>query len=126
MSESVPPSDIRIRKKSRLLRLEYLDGTCHELPFELLRVYSPSAEVRGHGSGLGTLQTGKRDVLISDAAMVGNYAVKLTFSDGHDSGIFSWSYLREMGDQQEKFWQDYLERLERENGSRDPQDVRRF
>lgn len=119
MSESARPSDIRIRKKSRLLRIEYPDGTSHELTFELLRVYSPSAEVRGHGSGLGTLQTAKRDVLVTDAEMVGNYAIRLTFSDGHDSGIFSWGYLREMGDQQERFWQDYLERLEREGGSRD-------
>jgi DUF971 family protein len=119
MSESALPSNIRIRRQSRLLRLEYPDSTCHEIPFELLRVYSPSAEVRGHGSGAGILQTGKRSVTIEKADMVGNYAIRLTFSDGHDSGIFSWDYLNEIGERQPRFWQDYLARLEQEGGSRD-------
>ncbi|WP_404368243.1 gamma-butyrobetaine hydroxylase-like domain-containing protein [Marinobacter sp.] len=118
MSETPRPTDIRIRRKSRVLRLEYADGTCHELPFELLRVYSPSAEVRGHGSGPGTLQTGKADVMVEDAEIVGNYALKLGFSDGHDSGLFSWEYLRQLGDSQQRLWQDYLERLEQEGASR--------
>ncbi len=112
------PSDIRIRKQSRLLQLDYDDGTSFELPFELLRVWSPSAEVRGHGPGEGTLQTGKKDVVVTDAEMVGNYAIKLSFSDGHDSGLFTWSFLRELGEQKERYWQRYLERLEQEGGSR--------
>lgn len=126
MTDTPRPTDIRIRRQSRLMRLEYADGTVHELPFELLRVYSPSAEVRGHGNGPGTLQTGKRDVEVTGADMVGNYALKLSFSDGHDSGLFSWSYLRELGERQSEFWRDYLERLEREGGSRDPAGVEGF
>lgn len=113
------PADIRVRKKSRLLRLEYSDGEVYELPFELLRVYSPSAEVRGHGTGPGTLQTGKRDVQLTGVEPVGNYALKLVFSDGHDSGLFTWDYLADLGRHQARYWQDYLERLAREGGSRD-------
>lgn len=119
MTEQRRPADIRVRKKSRLLRLEYPDGEVSELPFELLRVYSPSAEVRGHGTGPGTLQTGKRDVLLTAVEPVGNYALKLTFSDGHDSGLFTWEYLADLGRNQARYWQDYLERLAREGGSRD-------
>lgn len=120
MSETtIMPSDIRIRRQSRVLQLTYADGEIVEIPFELLRVYSPSAEVRGHGMGPGTLQTGKRDVLITSADIVGNYALKLSFSDGHDSGLFTWSYLLEIGKNQEGYWQDYLARLESEGGSRD-------
>ena len=118
MADAARPTDIRIRTQSQVLRLEYGDGTLHELPFELLRVYSPSAEVRGHGSGPGKLQTGKAGIMVENAEMVGNYALKLTFSDGHDSGLFSWAYLRELGEQQQTLWQDYLARLEKEGGSR--------
>ncbi|MGM0571689.1 gamma-butyrobetaine hydroxylase-like domain-containing protein [Marinobacter sp.] len=113
------PSDIRIRKQSRLLQLDYDDGTRFELPFEFLRVWSPSAEVRGHGTGPGTLQTGKKDVMVTGAEMVGNYALKLSFSDGHDSGLFTWDYLRDLGEHQQAYWQDYLGRLEAEGGSRE-------
>ncbi len=119
MTTQSRPTDIRIRKKSRLLRLEYADGEVLELPFELLRVYSPSAEVRGHGSGQGTLQTGKRDVLLTGVEPVGNYALKLIFSDGHDSGLFTWEYLADLGRHQNQYWQTYLDRLSREGGSRD-------
>lgn len=118
-TEAQRPSDIRIRKQSRLLVLSYDDGEILELPFELLRVYSPSAEVRGHGAGPGTLQTGKRDVLVTGAEMVGNYAIKLSFSDGHDSGLFTWAYLQELGREKSRYWQDYLDRLDKEGGSRD-------
>lgn len=118
-TEAQRPSDIRIRKQSRLLVLSYNDGEILELPFELLRVYSPSAEVRGHGAGPGTLQTGKRDVLVTGAEMVGNYAIKLSFSDGHDSGLFTWAYLQELGREKSRYWQDYLDRLDKEGGSRD-------
>ncbi|TNE77577.1 MAG: DUF971 domain-containing protein [Gammaproteobacteria bacterium] len=117
------PSDIRIRKQSRLLRLEYEDGSIFELPFELLRVWSPSAEVRGHGMGPGVLQTGKRDVLVTGAEIVGNYALKLSFSDGHDSGLFTWEYLQDLGEHQQDYWQRYLDRLQREGGSRDAPDT---
>lgn len=113
------PTDIRIRKQSRVLQLDYPDNSHFELPFELLRVYSPSAEVRGHGMGPGVLQTGKRQVLVTGAEMVGNYALKLSFDDGHDSGLFTWEYLRELGERQSDFWQRYLDRLAREGGSRD-------
>ena len=116
---STRPSDIRIRKQSRLLQLVYADGQVWELPFELLRVWSPSAEVRGHGAGPGTLQTGKRDILITGAEMIGNYALKLTFSDGHDSGLYSWAYLWELGEHQDDYWQRYLQRLEQEGGHRE-------
>lgn len=120
MTEQARPSDIRIRKQSRLLQLVYADGATLDIPFELLRVYSPSAEVRGHGMGPGHLQTGKRLVAITGAEMIGNYALKLSFSDGHDSGLFTWSYLRDLGENQDRYWQDYLARLEQEGGSRDP------
>ncbi|GGY79216.1 gamma-butyrobetaine hydroxylase-like domain-containing protein [Marinobacter zhanjiangensis] len=113
------PSDIRIRRQSRLLQLDYADGSRWELPFELLRVWSPSAEVRGHGDGPGTLQIGKQDVLVTGAEMVGNYALKLTFSDGHDSGLYTWEYLWELGENQDRYWQQYLERLDREGGQRE-------
>ncbi|SFR85655.1 DUF971 family protein [Marinobacter daqiaonensis] len=115
---SLRPSDIRIRKQSRILQLDYPDGTRWNLPFELLRVWSPSAEVRGHGTGPGTLQTGKREVLVTGAETVGNYALKLTFSDGHDSGLFTWEYLWDLAQQQEAYWRRYLDRLEQEGGSR--------
>ena len=119
MTERSRPTGVRIRKQSRVVQLEYADNKAYELPFELLRVYSPSAEVRGHGAGPGILQTGKRNVVVTGADMVGNYALKLTFSDGHDSGLFSWEYLYELGEQQEHFWQEYLARLEQEGGTRD-------
>lgn len=113
------PSDIRIRRQSRLLQLDYADGSRWSLPFELLRVWSPSAEVRGHGGGPGTLQTGKKDVLVTGAEMVGNYAVKLTFSDGHDSGLYTWDYLWELGENQDHYWRQYLDQLDREGGQRE-------
>ncbi|MDX1757548.1 MAG: DUF971 domain-containing protein [Marinobacter sp.] len=114
------PTNIRVRKRSRLLHLDYADDSSLELPFELLRVYSPSAEVRGHGMGPGLLQTGKQDVEITGAEMVGNYALKLSFSDGHDSGLFTWEYLRDLGEHQTTYWARYLERLAQEGGSRAP------
>ena len=114
------PTNIRIRKGSRLLELAYADGSVWELPFELLRVWSPSAEVRGHGNGPSTLQTGKKDVLVTGAEMVGNYALKLSFSDGHDSGLFTWVYLWDLGENRERYWQQYLDRLADEGGQREP------
>lgn len=113
------PTEIKLHQKSRLLEVSFADGKCYSLPFELLRVYSPSAAVRGHGPGQEVLQTGKRDVDIVDLQPVGNYAVKPVFSDGHDTGIYSWDILHRLGDQQEALWQDYLERLEKAGASRD-------
>ncbi len=106
------PSEIKLHQKSRVLELAYEDGTRFELPCEYLRVYSPSAEVRGHGPGQEVLQVGKEFVEIEDIEPVGNYAVKLKFSDGHDSGIYSWETLWELGTRYEEYWQDYLKRLE--------------
>ncbi len=120
MSNTQPPLEIKFHKKSRELELVYGDGTSHRLSCEYLRVHSPSAEVRGHGAGQEVLQTGKIEVSLTDLIPVGNYALQLVFSDGHDSGIFSWGYLRELGDKQEQFWQDYLDKLNDAGASRDP------
>jgi DUF971 family protein len=105
------PSSIKLRTKSRLLEVTFDDGVTFELPFEYLRVYSPSAEVRGHGPGQETLQLGKHNVGIRAVEPVGNYAIKLVFDDGHDTGLYSWPYLRELGSQREEKWQHYLTRL---------------
>ncbi len=118
-TEKAPlPQNIIVHQQSKVLELAYQDKTYH-LPFEFLRVWSPSAEVRGHGVGQETLQTGKRDVLINTIEQVGHYAIKPVFSDGHDSGIFSWDYLYEMCINQEEMWQDYLDRMEQAGASRD-------
>ena len=103
---------IKLRTRSRLLEVVFDDGARYELPFEYLRVYSPSAEVRGHGPGQETLQLGKHDVGIKAVEPVGNYAVKLVFDDGHDTGLYSWSYLHELGREREQKWANYLTRLE--------------
>lgn len=113
------PTEITLHKKSRVLELGFEDGTRYQLPAEYLRVYSPSAEVRGHGPGQETLQTGKRSVEITDLEGVGNYAVKPSFSDGHDTGIYSWDLLHDLGVNQEALWADYLGRLEKAGASRD-------
>ncbi|MHB1667164.1 MAG: gamma-butyrobetaine hydroxylase family protein [Thiomonas sp.] len=112
MAHTVPhPTQLTVHRQSRDLEIAFDDGAVFRLPFELLRVYSPSAEVRGHGPGQETLQTGKRDVLINQLESVGNYAVQPTFSDGHDTGIFTWEYLYFLGSEQSQLWSDYLERL---------------
>jgi len=106
------PTELTLHQKSRVLDIAYDDGSAFSLPFELLRVYSPSAEVKGHGPGQEVLQVGKRDVGIADVEQVGNYAIKPVFSDGHDTGIFSWDYLYELGRSQDSLWQQYLARLQ--------------
>jgi DUF971 family protein len=106
------PTEIRLHQKSRLLEVAFDDGKAFRLPCEFLRVFSPSAEVRGHGPGQEILQTGKEDVQISAVEPVGNYAVKLVFSDGHDTGLYSWDYLYELGTHQDAMWRHYLERLQ--------------
>lgn len=105
------PQDITVHSQSRVLEISFSDGARFRIPFELMRVYSPSAEVQGHGPGQETLQTGKRNVELNSLEPVGNYAVQPTFSDGHNTGIFSWDYLYFLGSQQDKLWQDYTERL---------------
>ena len=104
------PIDIKLRTLSRVLDVTFDDGSRFELPFEYLRVFSPSAEVTGHGAGEGILQTGKENVGVSAIEPVGNYAVKLTFDDGHDTGLYSFAFLHELGVERVKKWARYLER----------------
>jgi DUF971 family protein len=106
-----PLVEIRLRKNSRVLSLEFEDGSRFDLPFEYLRVNSPSAEVRGHGSGEEVLQTGKENVVVTGVEPIGHYAVRLHFSDGHDTGLYTWKYLYDLGRDQERNWQSYLDRL---------------
>ena len=105
------PQDITLHNQSRVLEIAFSDGKTFRLPFELMRVCSPSAEVQGHGPGQAVLQTGKREVTVVALEPVGNYAVQPTFSDGHSSGIFSWDYLHFLGTQQAELWADYNARL---------------
>jgi DUF971 family protein len=113
------PTEIRLHQQSKLMEVSFADGAHFKFPYEYLRVYSPSAEVRGHGPGQETLQTGKRGVDITGVEAVGNYAIKPTFSDGHDSGIYSWDLLYDLGINQESYWQTYLIRLEAAGCNRD-------
>ena len=105
------PQAMTVHSQSKVLEVGFSDGSTFRLPFELMRVYSPSAEVQGHGAGQEVLQSGKREVDVTALEQVGNYAVQPTFSDGHNSGIFSWDYLYFLGSQQDKLWADYLARL---------------
>ena len=113
------PTEIKLHQKSRLMELAFSDGAHFSIPYELLRVYSPSAEVRGHGRGQEVLQTGKRNVTINAVEPVGNYAILPVFSDGHNSGMYSWDLLYDLGSRQESLWQDYLDRLDQAGASRD-------
>ncbi|TWO72260.1 DUF971 domain-containing protein [Caenimonas sedimenti] len=113
------PRSITLHGQSRVLEIAFDDGASFRIPFELMRVYSPSAEVQGHGPGQEVLQTGKREVDIVDLESVGNYAVKPTFSDGHDTGIFSWDYLHFLGSQQGELWAEYEKRLAAAGADRD-------
>ncbi|HEX4885046.1 MAG TPA: DUF971 domain-containing protein [Casimicrobiaceae bacterium] len=114
------PTEIKLHQSSRVLEISFSDGRSFKLPYEFLRVYSPSAEVRGHGPGQETLQTGKRDVTVKDVEAVGHYAIRPTFSDGHDTGIYSWDYLYELGEAQDDLWKRYLDRLAAAGASREP------
>ena len=114
-----PPEAITIHARSRVLELVWADGSRYRVPFELMRVYSPSAEVAGHGPGQEVLQTGKREVQITAMNAVGNYAVQPRFSDGHESGIFTWEYLRHLGAEQDQLWRDYEARLAAAGRDRD-------
>ena len=113
------PVSLTVHQQSRALEIEFDDGRSFRIPFELMRVYSRSAEVQGHGPGQETLQTGKRDVGIDAIEPVGHYAVKPTFSDGHDSGLFTWDYLYRLGSQQDELFAQYLERLAQAGLDRD-------
>ena len=113
------PQALTVHSQSRVLEITFSDGAAFRLPFELMRIYSPSAEVQGHGPGQEVLQTGKREVDLVALEPVGNYAVQPRFSDGHDTGIFSWDYLYFLGAQQDKLWDDYIKRLKDASVERD-------
>ncbi|EAQ97412.1 gamma-butyrobetaine hydroxylase-like domain-containing protein [Congregibacter litoralis] len=119
MSDAPRPTNLRLRKKSRVLELEYAEKR-YSLSWEYLRVYSPSAEVRGHHPSQAVLQTGKRDVAINDLKPVGHYALQLIFDDGHDSGLYTWDYLYRLCTQESALWQAYLDDLTEAGASRDP------
>ena len=118
-ADSPTPTALTVHNRSRTLEVAFSDGSEFSIPFELMRVYSPSAEVQGHGPGQEVLQTGKRDVNLVELEPVGNYAVKPVFSDGHESGIFSWDYLYYLGAEQGRLWADYERRIELAGAQRD-------
>lgn len=120
LDKSTPhPTEIKLHQKSRLLEIAFADGKSFSLSFEFLRVYSPSAEVRGHGPGQEVLQTGKKNVEVTNIDPVGNYAVQLSFSDGHDTGLYSWDYLYDLGLNYEALWQQYLARMDEAGAKRE-------
>ncbi|MDO4591839.1 MAG: DUF971 domain-containing protein [Comamonadaceae bacterium] len=119
MAELPLPQSLTVHAASRVLEVGYSDGQTFRIPFELMRVYSPSAEVQGHGPGQEVLQTGKRNVTIVNIEQVGNYAIKPFFSDGHESGLFTWNYLYELGQNQDALWAEYLARLQAAGVDRD-------
>jgi len=114
------PTQIELHQKSRVLEIAFSDGKHFRLPYEFLRVNSPSAEVKGHGPGQETLQVGKKEVEITSAEPVGTYAMQITYSDGHDSGLYSWEYLHHMGEHQDEMWRDYLAKMEAAGAKREP------
>ncbi len=113
------PTEITLHQKSRELEIAFDTGARYRFPYEFLRVNSPSAEVRGHGPGQETLQVGKRDVKVNEVEPVGSYAMKIAFDDGHDSGLFTWEYLDNLGKNQATMWQDYLQQMTVAGASRD-------
>jgi DUF971 family protein len=117
--ESPTPTELTVHSQSRVLEIAFSDGQVFKIPFELMRVYSPSAEVQGHGPGQEILQTGKRQVGVVELEPIGNYAVKPVFSDGHDTGIFSWDYLHFLGAEQDRLWREYNARLQAAGADRD-------
>jgi len=120
MNNTPLPTEITLHQQSRTLEIAFDEGSRYKLPAEFLRVYSPSAEVRGHGPGQQVLQAGKQNVGISAIEPVGQYAIKITFDDGHDSGLYTWEYLRQLGQDQDALWHDYLSKLEAAGRSRKP------
>ncbi|KFI21993.1 gamma-butyrobetaine hydroxylase-like domain-containing protein [Nitrosococcus oceani] len=118
------PTEIKLRRNSRVLEISFEDSAHFALPCEFLRVYSPSAEVRGHGPGQGILLIGKETVSIKEIEPVGHYAIKLRFDDGHDTGLYSWEYLYELGERQTQLWQKYLDRLQQVGHSRKEPEIK--
>ncbi|MFO1287152.1 MAG: DUF971 domain-containing protein [Rubrivivax sp.] len=116
---SANPTNVTVHQASRVLEIGFDDGKTFRIPFELMRVYSPSAEVQGHGPGQETLQTGKRDVVITDIEPVGHYALQPRFSDGHDTGIYTWEYLYRLGAEGDELWRRYFDRLKAAGADRD-------
>lgn len=116
---SAHPTEIKLHQQSRRLEIIFDDGASYQLPYEFLRVHSPSAEVVGHGPGQEVLQVGKRNVGVREVSPAGSYALKITFDDGHDSGLYTWEYLHKLGEHQAELWQVYLERLAAAGGSRE-------
>ena len=119
--EDPTPTEILLHQKSRVLEIAFSDGKRFRLPCEFLRVYSPSAEVRGHGPGQEVLQVGKKEVEITELEPIGHYAVRPKFSDGHDTGIYSWDYLYTLGVNQDEMWRRYVQRIAEAGASREPQ-----
>jgi DUF971 family protein len=119
-SDTPTPRSLIVHGQSRVLEVVFSDGAEFRIPFELMRIYSPSAEVQGHGPGQEVLQTGKQDVEITRVEPVGHYAVQLSFSDGHDTGIYSWDLLYDYGVRQDEMWRHYLKRMEEAGASREP------
>ena len=119
MADMPLPQSLTVHAASRVLEVGYSDGQTFRIPFELMRVYSPSAEVQGHGPGQEVLQTGKRLVTIDNIEQVGNYAIKPFFSDGHESGLFTWNYLYELGSKQDALWAEYFARIKAAGADRD-------
>ncbi|KXS32806.1 MAG: Uncharacterized protein AWT59_1048 [Candidatus Gallionella acididurans] len=117
---SKQPTEIKLHQQSRTLEITFGDGESYQLSHEYLRVYSPSADVSGHGPGQEVLQTGKKDVVISSLVPVGSYAVQINFDDGHDTGLYTWEYLYKLGENHAALWQDYLDRLAAAGASREP------
>ena len=120
MSSTPTPSDIKLRKQSRVLELHYEDGTHFSVPWEFLRVYSPSAEVRGHHPSQAQLQWGKRNIGVRELKPAGHYALQIVFDDGHDTGLYTWDYLFKLGRDHEALWNEYLDELHAAGKSRDP------
>ena len=118
MSEQ--PTEIKLHQQSHMLEITFSDNVCYQLPCEFLRVYSPSADVSGHGPGQEVLQVGKKNVGITALVPVGSYAVQINFDDGHDTGLYTWEYLYKLGKNQPALWQDYLDRLAAAGASREP------
>jgi DUF971 family protein len=121
LDQSTPiPTEIKLHQVSHVLEIAFSDGTRFKLPYEFLRVYSPSAEVRGHRPGQEVLQIGKKNIEVKGVEPVGSYAVQLTFSDGHDTGLYSWDYLHELGENYVELWDRYMNRMEAAGASREP------
>jgi len=115
------PTELKLHQHSRLLEITFSDGNTYQLPYEFLRVYSPSAEVSGHGPGQEVLQVGKRNVGVTTLVPVGSYAIQIDFDDGHDTGLYTWEYLHKLGENQATLWKDYLDRVAAAGASREPE-----